>query len=247
MKLDCNVIRDLLPLYADDACSKNSRDLVEEHLQECESCRDMLHRIRETEIDESLQNEKTSVIRYGEKRFKRRSAAVGSAFAGLFMIPVLVCLIVNITSGASLGAFFVVLSSLLVAASLIIVPLMVPEDRIFWTFCAFCVSLVVLLAVVCMYTGGTWFFIASSAVLFGLGIVFLPFMIRTRPVKKMIGSSNPLIIVLGLDAALFINMMNMIRSHGRITGNTILYTIGVLAGIGFVVTEIMRKRGTKNE
>ena len=47
MKLDCNVIRDLLPLYADDACSENSRELVEEHLQECESCRDILHRIRE--------------------------------------------------------------------------------------------------------------------------------------------------------------------------------------------------------
>ena len=38
MKTDCNIIRDLLPLYADDVCSKESRALVDEHLQECPDC-----------------------------------------------------------------------------------------------------------------------------------------------------------------------------------------------------------------
>ena len=100
---------------------------------------------------------------------------------------------------------------------------------------------------VCIYSRGNWFWIASSAVLFGLGAVFLPFLVKAEPVKKKIGTSNPLIIILGLDAALFINMMNMIRSHGRITGSTILYALGVIAGIGFVVTEILRNRGKENE
>ena len=35
MKTECDVIRDLLPLYADDACSEGSRRMVEEHLTEC--------------------------------------------------------------------------------------------------------------------------------------------------------------------------------------------------------------------
>ena len=34
MKMECDVIRDLLPLYADEACSGKSRELVEEHLGE---------------------------------------------------------------------------------------------------------------------------------------------------------------------------------------------------------------------
>ena len=34
MKNSCDVIRDLLPLYADDACSQESRRVVEEHLAE---------------------------------------------------------------------------------------------------------------------------------------------------------------------------------------------------------------------
>lgn len=35
----CNIIRDLLPLYLDEVCSKDSRKLVEEHLEYCEVCR----------------------------------------------------------------------------------------------------------------------------------------------------------------------------------------------------------------
>lgn len=245
MKVECDVIRDLLPLYADDACSDRSREMVAEHLLECPDCRDMLKKLKETEIETDLQAEKNAVIQYGAKRFKRRSAAVGSVISGLFMIPILVCLIINVRSGPALDWFFVVLASLGVAASLIIVPLMVPEDKLFWTFCAFCASLMALLGVVSLYSHGSWFPVASSASLFGLAVVFLPFVIRARPARRLMGKANPWVVVLGLDTALFVNMMNMIASHGKITLQSILFTLGVIAGIGLVVTEIMRKRGTK--
>lgn len=244
MTFDCDVVRDLLPLYVDEACSEKSRDMVETHLQECPACRDILERIRRTEIDEDLQIEKAEVLGDGAKRFKQRSAMIGSVIAGLFMIPILICLLINLVSGRPLGWFLVVLASLAVAASLIIVPLMVPEDKAFWTFAAFCASVVALLGVICMNTRGSWFWIASSATLFGLAVVFLPFIIRTRPARQLIGNSNPVIIVLVLDVVLFLNMMNMIRSHGRITLATLLYTLGILAGIAAVVFEILRKRGT---
>ena len=39
MKVKCAVINDLLPLYVDDVLSKESRELIEEHIRECESCR----------------------------------------------------------------------------------------------------------------------------------------------------------------------------------------------------------------
>lgn len=243
MMFDCDVIRDLLPLYADDACSEKSRAMVETHLLECPACRELLGRIRETEIDDSLQSEKNEVLQDGARRFKKRSALIGSVVSGLFMIPILICLVINLTSARPMGWFYVVLASLAVAASLTIVPLTVPEDRAFWTFAAFCASLMALLGVVCLYTRGDWFWIASSAAMFGLGVVFLPFVIRAKPVKKIIGNSNPVLIVLVMDVVLFVNMMNMIRSHGRITIDTLLYTIGVIAGIAVVVIEILRKRG----
>ena len=40
MKLSCNIILDLLPLYYDQVCSDETKALVEEHLSSCESCRE---------------------------------------------------------------------------------------------------------------------------------------------------------------------------------------------------------------
>ena len=36
--ISCDVILDLLPLYADDQVSKASRTLIQEHIKECETC-----------------------------------------------------------------------------------------------------------------------------------------------------------------------------------------------------------------
>ena len=243
MKMDCEIVRDLLPLYADNACSGKSRDMVEEHLMECPDCRDLMDRLRETEIEEDLQSERESVIQYGIRRFRRRTAAVGSAVSGVLLVPILLCLVANLLTGPSLSWVSVVLAAVCVLASLVVVPIVVPEDKLFWTFCAFCASLLLLLGVACLYTRGDWFWIASSAVLFGLSAIFLPFVIRARPVQRLIGSSNRWVIVLGVDIALFINMLNMIESRGRLTLNSILFTLGVIAGIGVVVFEIIRKRG----
>ena len=39
MKITCEIIEDLLPLYMDNVCSVQSRQAVEQHMQECEKCR----------------------------------------------------------------------------------------------------------------------------------------------------------------------------------------------------------------
>ena len=241
-KLPCEVVRDLLPLYADQACSDESRRVVEEHLQECPDCKSMLQRLQDGRIEENLRTERTDVIEYSAKRFRKRSAAVGSTISGLFMIPILVCLIINITAGAGMGWFFIMLAAMGVAASLILVPILAPESKLFWTFCAFCASLVLLLATICLYSRGTWFWIASSASLFGLAVVFLPFVVRTRPVRKLIGSISPVKFVLIVDAALFMNMMHMIRNRGKLTTFSTLFTVCVFAGIWLVISEINRRR-----
>ncbi len=243
MKNDCEIVRDLLPLYADDVCSPGSRGMVEDHVKDCPECRKIMAKLLDDRIEEKLHMEKMDVLEYGEKRFRRRSATVGSVVSGLFMIPILVCLIVNIATGSGLSWFFIVLAALGVAASLIIVPLTVPDNKALWTFCAFCASLMILLAVVCLCTGGNWFWIASSASLFGLSVIFLPFVVRAKPVRQLLrGASRP-VVVLGTDAVLFVHMMNCIRSRSGISFTSILFTVGVLAGVCMIVLEIM-KRGT---
>lgn len=39
MNISCEVIKDLLPLYHDGVCSKESKTMVEEHLSGCENCK----------------------------------------------------------------------------------------------------------------------------------------------------------------------------------------------------------------
>ena len=39
--MKCNVIKDLIPLYIDDCCSKESAALVKEHLESCAECKEL--------------------------------------------------------------------------------------------------------------------------------------------------------------------------------------------------------------
>lgn len=240
---ECEIIRDLLPLYADDVCSERSAQLIEEHLQSCPECSAMLEQLRTHEIETGLQEEKEQVIEYQSKRFRRRSATVGSAVSGLFMIPVVVCLIVNIASGSPLGWFFIVLAALGVAASLVIVPLMMTENRLFWTFCCFTMSLLLLLGVTCFYSHGNWFFTAASAVLFGLAVFFGPFLVRARPVRERIGSFSRPLLVISVDVILFANMMNMISLWTKSIFTTILVLLLCAAGGWLLYNAIEEKRG----
>ena len=54
--MNCNVIKDLLPLYLDQCCSQESAALVSEHLDLCEGCRKTYDQMRQTcqSVDEKL-------------------------------------------------------------------------------------------------------------------------------------------------------------------------------------------------
>ena len=69
MKISCNIIRDLLPLYAEDLASEDTRAMVDEHLCGCEGCTNFLNQIKqdtpvlmETET-ETLNKVKKTIIR----------------------------------------------------------------------------------------------------------------------------------------------------------------------------------------
>lgn len=206
MKYNCELIRDLLPLYQDDVCSESSRQTVEEHLKECTACSDYLEALRGGEgIEAAIDIERSEALSSQAKFFKRRSAVVGTVFAGVFMLPVLICLIVGLASGG-LSWVMIVLSAMLIPMSLIAVPLLAPENKGLWTLGSFTVSLMLLLGVCCIFAGGSWFFTAASAVLFGLSVVFSPFAVRAKPVSGRLGSRKGL-AVMALDTALYFTMM----------------------------------------
>lgn len=51
-KISCNICLDLLPLVKDNVSSKDSKILVEVHLEECKECREVYNRFNNREIEE---------------------------------------------------------------------------------------------------------------------------------------------------------------------------------------------------
>lgn len=217
MKYECGMIEDLLPLYKDSACSVASALAVQEHLKECEKCSKFYESLKDTSVDDLILKEKENVIRSQSKYFKRKSALIGSVIAGVFAVPILVCLIVNLASGNGLGWFFIVLATMFIPTSLFVVPLMAPKNRMFLTMSSFTLSVLFLLAVVCLYSRGRWFFVAASSVLFGLTLCFSPFIACRRPVNAYLKNCKGLAVMVA-DTVTFFLMMLCIGLYVRTPG-----------------------------
>jgi len=71
MRLSCEVIRDLLPLYYDEVCSKESSSLIEEHLVDCPQCLDELQQLKITIEKPHISEEKIKVMENISKKWKR--------------------------------------------------------------------------------------------------------------------------------------------------------------------------------
>lgn len=49
-KLECDVIRDLIPSYVEEICSETSKRYVDEHLQDCPDCDRLMRQLRDTDF-----------------------------------------------------------------------------------------------------------------------------------------------------------------------------------------------------
>lgn len=50
MKVTCNIIKDILPLYVENMISDDSRAMVEEHIEHCQECQASLNEMKSTNI-----------------------------------------------------------------------------------------------------------------------------------------------------------------------------------------------------
>lgn len=84
MKIPCEIIRDLLPLYVDSACSEVSKKAVEEHLQDCKLCREELN-LMSTDIQitqpQAAEEEPVKAAAAAWKRGKHKAFLKGGVIA----------------------------------------------------------------------------------------------------------------------------------------------------------------------
>ena len=84
MKTNCDIIRDLLPLYAEHITSEATNALVEEHLAECEACRAELEQM-EQPVPVRPEAQPDAPLRRIRAALQRRNirAAIGTVLAAL--------------------------------------------------------------------------------------------------------------------------------------------------------------------
>lgn len=106
MKISCNVIRDLLPLYLDQICSEESKDMIENHLTECEDCREYYDKMStdiphiNTTLSESSQSlEDADLLKKIGRRITFRQIMAGGI--GLAVALTLYCIPQSLTSSTS--------------------------------------------------------------------------------------------------------------------------------------------------
>lgn len=104
MKYECDIAKDLMPLYIDDVLSENSKIFVKNHIDSCDSCRKYYEKLSsEVKIPTSKEARKADIkpleflkANLSKKIIKRVLALVlvvgffigGLAFANLYKMPV---------------------------------------------------------------------------------------------------------------------------------------------------------------
>lgn len=131
------------------------------------------------------------------------------------------CGIGNLASSHTLDWFFIAAAGVLMAASLTLVPALAALDPRFenyklpLAFGSFTFFLEILLLVCCIYSGGTWFWVAGTAVLFGFALVFLPFLLPFLPLPPAMANRKTSVHLLTVTGLLILLLLASCLSAGE--------------------------------
>ena len=62
MNKDCEIIKDLIPLYVDDVCSTETKEFVEKHLKNCNECQKIFAPMEKASPNKIFKNSDTIEI-----------------------------------------------------------------------------------------------------------------------------------------------------------------------------------------
>ena len=161
-KLPCEVVQDILPLYHDGVCSGASRKMVENHLQECRTCKTLLQEMDETEMDMALADETKEVLEHHAKRERTLAYKTAVVIAGLLLLPIVIALLMTLPGYSDLKTDAAIMASMLLVAGFTVVPLFSGGKKLAKTIVASTAALILLIFIVEMFFDhGNWIIQAS--------------------------------------------------------------------------------------
>lgn len=125
-----------------------------------------------------------------------------------FCIALLTCFIVNLAVSHTLSWFFIVLSSIVLAAVILLLPQYVKKYKLLIIPLSWLLSLYLLLGVICIYVSGNWFFIPAFALLLAYSIIFAPLLLKAHLPETL--KKHYSIFAVTIDAVLLFFMLIVI-------------------------------------
>lgn len=90
-KINCSLIKDLLPLYIDELCSKESTEVIKNHLEVCEECNKEYETLKKEPKIKPQQDNSQELIKKVNKRFgKEKKKAVLKTLSVILVVLILV-------------------------------------------------------------------------------------------------------------------------------------------------------------
>lgn len=229
---ECDVVQDLLPLYYDNACTSASKKMVEQHLMTCEKCKKTYEALRNTTIDTVMKNESVGILERHAKKERNMAYKAGIMIALILMVPVLITFIVSMSSGGGLGVFAVLTASMLLVASLSVVPLLSTQRRMTKSILASVIALLLIFFFVDRMNGGGEFVLWTVPTIFGLSIVFFPLVIRNITLPPILSDKKALITLTWDTLWLFLTIFEVCNHSGDIEGMRTGYTVSLILMTG---------------
>ena len=177
-KLECNVVKDLLPLYIDEVISEDTKAEVTKHLKSCKQC----HQIYE-DMNQNLGNVKWNEVDSQKDFIKLAKHKYILNFLNIIGgLAIIICFIVNLCINHSLTWFPIVATSILYAGAIGNVVVNAKKNKAICGMFVLSVGLIVLLAVI---QGATYYLMGSGVLWvwkFGIPIAALWLIIAWIPV-----------------------------------------------------------------
>ena len=181
-ELDCEIVKDLLPLYVDGMVSDVSKKSIEDHLEHCKDCTEVYQN-----MDFGLEEEQQPSEVEDVKRFLKKTKQMYFLYGlgGLSFIAILVCMIVDLALNKGITWSLIAGSAIVFANALVYAFLICKKNKGYITMSVVSVGTMVLLSTIqisryCFMNIGTlWIFhYGFPIMLLWLGIIWVPVLLR---------------------------------------------------------------------
>lgn len=154
-------------------------------------------------LAQELNYEKERIMTNHRKMESKKATKIGIISAGILLVPVIICLICNIATGQGLDCFLIVLLSLMVVASVTVVPLIVAGNKIMCSIISLIELITAVLGTSCVYSNGNWFGIAVVPSVAGMLVCAMPYIINNIKLPEVIKNQKAFITIFVDTVALY--------------------------------------------